>query len=261
MKKFLLLVLCPIFLMINVTTSFAAEFKWPNGEKAAISLSYDDALNSQLDNAVPTLNTYNIKVSFYLMLASEALSPRLDEWRALATQGHELGNHTIYHPCSASRPNRDWVQPHADMDKRTVEHMQAEIAVANAFLKALDGKTERTYTPPCGDLNTKDGNYIPAVRSTFVAIKGDDANLPSGFSSYILPNGQSGKELISLVENAAKNGGLVNVIFHGIGGDHLSVSTEAHGELIKYLAENRKTYWTDSYINIMKYVDKAMVRN
>ena len=261
MKNFHARFVYPLLVILIALPCDAAELHWPDGQKAAISLSYDDALNSQLDNAVPALNKHGIKASFYLMLASDALSPRLDEWRALAGQGHELGNHTIYHPCSASRPNRDWVRPHADMDKRTIEHMQAEIALANTFLKALDGKTERTFTPPCGDLMTADGNYIPAVRSTFVAIKGDDANLPSGFSSYILPNGQSGKELISLVENAAKNGGLVNVIFHGIGGDHLSVSTEAHGELIKYLAENRKTYWTDSYINIMKYVDKAMVRN
>lgn len=65
--------------------------------------------------------------------------------------------------------------------------------------------------------------------------------------------------MIALVENAAKNGGVVNVIFHGVGGDHLSVSTEAHEQLIKYLAGNRDRYWTDSYINIMKYVDKAMI--
>lgn len=261
MKNILLFVACLTLPMLNVAASSAAEFKWPNGEKAAISLSYDDALNSQLDNAVPTLNKYNIKASFYLMLASDALSPRLDEWRALATQGHELGNHTIYHPCSASLPERSWVKPYADMDKRTIEHMQAEIAVANAFLKALDGKTERTFTPPCGDVNTKDGNYLPAVQEQFIAIKGAEKNLPAGFSKGILPDGQTGKELIAFVKSATKNGELVNVIFHGIGGDHLSVSTEAHSELVKYLAENRDIYWTDSYINIMKYVDKKMAGN
>lgn len=190
MKKVLLLALCPTLLLLHITPGFAAEIKWPNGAKAAISLSYDDALHSQLDNAVPTLNKYGIKASFYLMLASDALAPRLDEWRALAAQGHELGNHTIYHPCSASAPGREWVKPHADMDKRTIEHMQEEVKVANAFLKVLDGKTERTFTPPCGDRNTKGGNYIPAVREYFVAIKGDDEKLPAGFAAYVLPNGK-----------------------------------------------------------------------
>ena len=47
---------------------------------------------------------------------------------------------------------------------------------------------------------------------------------------------------------------MVNFTFHGIGGDHLSVSKEAHDELLKYLAENRGIYWTDTFINIMKYV-------
>ncbi|MDC2888223.1 hypothetical protein [Psychrosphaera algicola] len=43
-------------------------------------------------------------------------------------------------------------------------------------------------------------------------------------------------------------------IFHGIGGDHLSVSTEAHRQLVAYLASHKEQYWTDSYINIMSYV-------
>ena len=33
----------------------AQEFSWPEGRKAAVSLSYDDALDSQLDNAIPAL--------------------------------------------------------------------------------------------------------------------------------------------------------------------------------------------------------------
>ena len=28
-------------------------FKWPHGEKAAVSLAYDDAIDSQLDKAMP----------------------------------------------------------------------------------------------------------------------------------------------------------------------------------------------------------------
>jgi len=32
-----------------------ARFAWPHGEKAAVSLAYDDAIDSHLDNAIPAL--------------------------------------------------------------------------------------------------------------------------------------------------------------------------------------------------------------
>lgn len=238
----------------------ADDFRWPEGQRAAVSLSYDDALNSQLDHAVPALDKHGIKGSFYLLLASPVVNDRLNEWRKVAEAGHELGNHTLFHPCSASAPHRSWVRPHNDMDKRTVEQMQQEVLTANAFLKAIDGRTERTLTPPCIETKTSDGDYLPLVRDQFVAIKGSEQNLPAGFTSYLLPDGQSGKDLIAFVKDAAKRGGMANIIFHGVGGDHLAVSSKAHEELLAFLAKNRDVYWTDTYLNIMKHVNAANPR-
>ena len=243
-----------LFFAVLAGAAYADSIAWPNGARAAVSLSYDDTLNSQLDNAVPVLNKHGIKASFYLILSSPVLFDRIEEWRALASQGHELGNHTIYHPCSASLPERDWVRPHNDMDKRTVEHMRDEVRVANTFLRAIDGKSERTMTPPCGDVMTSDGNYIPHVKDLVVAIKGAEEGVPAGFASLAVPSNVTGKELIAMVQAAAARGGMANLIFHGIGGDHLSVSSEAHAELISYLAANRAMYWTGTYLEIMKHV-------
>ena len=244
-----------LFLALLAGAAHADGIAWPNGARAAISLSYDDTLNSQLDNAVPVLNKHGIKASFYLILSSPVLFERMQEWRALASQGHELGNHTIYHPCSGSLPDRDWVRPHTDMDKRTVEHMRDEVRVANTFLKAIDGKSERTLTLPCGDVMTRDGNYVPHVEDLLVAIKGAEG-LPADFASLAVPSDVTGKELIAMVQAAAARGGMANIIFHGVGGDHLQVATDAHAELIQYLANNRATYWTDTYLNVIKHVQE-----
>src|SRR5690606_20670926 len=134
-------------LSLAASSVMAEPFTWPNGEKMAVSLSYDDTLNSQLDNAIPTLDKYNIKGSFYLLLSTPVITERLDEWRAATAAGHELGNHTVYHGCSKSRPGMEWVKPYNDTDKRTKAQMRDEILVANAFLHSIDGKTERTFTP------------------------------------------------------------------------------------------------------------------
>ena len=142
MKKNATLLCILGFLLTAQYASAASEqhFQWPKKIKAAVSLSYDDALDSQLDNAIPTLNKYGLKGSFYLELSNTPIVKRLPEWRAAAKRGHELANHTLFHQCSGSLPGRDWVKPEDDLDKTTVAQMKNQIMLANAMLYAIDGK-------------------------------------------------------------------------------------------------------------------------
>lgn len=237
------------------------SFKWPGGAKAAVSLAYDDALNSHLDNAIPALDKYGLKGSFYVYPASGVLFNRVDEWRSAAKNGHELGNHSLFHECDGSLPNREWQKPYHDLSKKSVEQVREQILLVNGFLKTVDGKTERTYTAPCGDLMAAGENYIDAIKGDFVAAKTVFGGITPDMSKLDYyrvgvdgPVGSTGEQLIATVKRAAAQGTMANLTFHGIGGDHLSVSKEAHEELLKYLADNKDIYWTDSFINIMKYV-------
>ncbi|WP_111643170.1 polysaccharide deacetylase family protein [Marinimicrobium alkaliphilum] len=243
--------------LLLVAGANASDFRWPNNVEAAVSLSYDDTLDSQLDNAIPALDRYGLKGSFYLIMDTPVLTERLDEWRAAAANGHELGNHTLFHPCSRSEPGRDWVDPDNDLDQRSVQQMRKEVEVASAFLYAIDGETERTFTPPCTDQQAADGNYVEAVQDLFIGIKSFPASYPrANFATYLVPENITGEELITFVERAADEYALVNIIFHGIGGDHLSVSTDAHDQLLQYLSVTDDIYWTDTYRNIMRYVNE-----
>lgn len=221
-----------------------------NNSKIAVSLSYDDALASQLDNALPALNKHNFKASFYLVPAANTVSSRLDEWRAVAQQGHELGNHSLFHPCSSSKAGREWVQPEQDLAYYTPQRAINEVLLANTFLTAIDGKTQRTFTPPCFDTKASGKDFIEPLKKHFVAIKGIDNN--NGRSVLWAPSGVTGAQLIEYVKNVADEVTLINLLFHGIGGDHLQVSSQAHEEFLAYLAANTETYYVDSYINIMK---------
>jgi peptidoglycan/xylan/chitin deacetylase (PgdA/CDA1 family) len=237
-------------------------FRWPGGARAAVSLAYDDALDSQLDNALPALDRHGIKGSFYLQLSSPVVAARMAEWRAAAQRGHELANHSLFHQCSGSAPDRNWVQPHRNLDTTTPEQMRDQILLGNTMLEAIDGKRERTFTAPCGDTLASNRPYLPELRAAFVAIKAGDG--PSVVASmdrldpYAVasagPVNASGKELIELVKRAGARGTMVAITFHGIGGDHLSVSAQAHEELVRFLAEHRREYWTDTFLNIMKHV-------
>jgi hypothetical protein len=41
--------------------------------------------------------------------------------------GHELGNHSLYHPCDGSLPGRSFVQADDDLSKYTVNRAVREI--------------------------------------------------------------------------------------------------------------------------------------
>ena len=222
--------------------------QWPENS-VAISLSYDDSLSSQLDKALPVLNRYGLKASFYVLPSSDLFRKRLDEWRVAAEAGHELGNHTLEHSCSGSKQNRDWVSVSNDLDTQTANALASEVRLANTLLHEVDGKTERTFTIPCGDMLAGGKNYVEIVSGEFVAVKGQ--GVASGFSSLHAPAGDSGKDLIAYVEQQASKVRLINILFHGIGADYLSVSSEAHDQLLEYLADNRDRYWVDTYLNIM----------
>jgi peptidoglycan/xylan/chitin deacetylase (PgdA/CDA1 family) len=250
-------------LLVLTQTALAADkpFPWPNGTQAAVSLAYDDAVNSQLDNAIPALNKYGLKGSFYLTLSSETVSKRMSEWRAAAAGGHELGNHTLFHQCSRRPPGREWVTPDNDLDQTSASQLAAQISVGNTMLHAIDGRSERTFTVPCGDLDAGGKPYLPGIESDFVAIKsGGGAVIPDMWAldpysvPVTVPADVTGKQLIEWVNAAAAQGTMINFTFHGIGGDHLSVSSAAHEELLAYLAAHRDIFWTDTFIDIMKHV-------
>lgn len=229
---------------------------WPGGAKAAVSLSYDDALNSQLDYAVKALAEHHLKATFYLTLNSDAYKTRQAEWQALAKAGHELGNHTIHHACRASLANREWVTKEQDLDQWPLAKINAEIRAANQQLQQLDGQTSRTFTPPCGDTQVLDGDYLASVTPLFSGIKvlGPPVTSMSELSGKQLPTWfpvePTLQQLIDYVEQAATHGTIASITFHGVGGDHLQVDTNIHQQFLAYLAKHPDRFWVDTYQNI-----------
>ncbi len=256
-----------LFLLLLSTITAASEanshLSWPNGAIAAVSLAYDDALDSQLDNAIPALEHYGFKASFYLTLSSPSFKKRISEWRSAALSGHELGNHTIHHACRGSLPNREWVNKNNDLDNKTVDDLIKEVKQANVILNQLDGENIRTFTVPCLDHLAGGQNYVEQVQDLFIGIKAKVGDVESTIQalqvksiSVIGPVNLTGEELIAYVKQAKDNGTMVNFTFHGIGGDYLSVSNEAHQQLLQFLADNKATYWVDTFRNISLHLSQ-----
>jgi peptidoglycan/xylan/chitin deacetylase (PgdA/CDA1 family) len=236
-------------------------FEWPGGAQAAVSLGYDDGLASQLDHVLPALNRRRLKASFYVPINGPTLPARQADWRAAAAAGHELGNHSLFHACSGRGPGREWVEPHRDLERILPAQVQEQVMAANTWLQSLDGRSRRTFTPPCLDLQASGQDYVSALKPQFVAFRAASGALvtePLRLDPYAVPvysvEGWSGEQLIALVERAAEQHALVAIVFHGVGAQHLSVTREAHDALLDHLARHRERFWTQSFVDVMTHV-------
>lgn len=257
MKRYLLIAILATVVFANAQTGTG---NW-NGKKCAVVLTYDDALNVHLDNVIPALDKYNLKGTFYVVGNSPNLANRLDEWRSAAKKGHELGNHTFNHPCDGAGPGREWVSPESDLSKYTVARAVTEIKATNAFLYAIDGKKERTFAYPCGDLKIGDTlfyNYVKAdfagargVVSEYTQIKDTDLTDITAFGH----SGSTAQQMIAQIEEAERQGTFIVLLFHGVGGEHgLNVEEEEHRKLLEYLKKREKDIWVATMVDVAKYI-------
>ncbi|MFC6999832.1 polysaccharide deacetylase family protein [Rufibacter roseus] len=231
-----------------------------NKKKAAVVLTYDDALNVHLDHVLPALDSLGLKGTFYLTAGAQAFRQRLPEWEKVANNKHELANHTLFHPCDGSLPGRSFVSEY-DLAKYSIRRLSDEIKMTNTVLQALDGKTERTFAYPCGDTKAGGESFVPMVKENFVAARGVQKEmLPRQATDVYMigchsGNGQNGEELIALVKEAIQNRRMIVFLFHGVGGEHsLNVSRKAHAELLGFLKKHEKEIWNPTFIEAAKYL-------
>jgi peptidoglycan/xylan/chitin deacetylase (PgdA/CDA1 family) len=250
------------FFVVGISTALAqTQFHWPKGKKSAVVLTYDDALTSQLTIAIPQLNKAKLKGTFFLM-GSMTLS-QFKQWKVASKKGHELGNHSLYHPCASTSFK---MPPQYYAENYSLHTMLREIAAMNLVLYGIDGKQSRTYAYPCtqtvaGTRDYKDTLKLSGLIS-YARGGGDKHAIVTDFQHvdpYLVPSwgfsdNPSGEQLISFVKEVEAVGGLGVMMFHGVGGDYLSVSAEAHQQLVTYLKDHHKEIWVMPFKDVMDYV-------
>ena len=250
-----------VWIVFQLDTAFAQELSNWNGKKCAVVLTYDDGLNVHLSNAIPALDSFGLKGTFYVSDYFGGLNAQIPGWRKAAANGHELGNHTVYHPCAGNLPGRSFVSADYDLSRYSIRRITDEIRSMNTMLKAIDGKSKRTFAYPCGDMKIADSFYLNGMKNEFVAARGVRGAMPSvqevdlyNINCFGI-NGQSGVELVQLVKQAIDKNRLLVFLFHGVGGEHsLNVSLEAHRELLAFLSQHKNEIWIAPMIEVSEYI-------
>lgn len=246
------------------------RFQWPDARACAVSLTYDDALPVHYEHVAHRLDEAGIKATFNVPISHHDLMRHPDRWRALAASGHELGNHTLFHPCRR-KPSWNWLEAHYDLCTYTRSRFHTELEIANFVLHLLDGRKDRTYGNTCCNTTIgPEGDEISMddiLRNLFVAARGpmNDRIAEPAVGVNLMQvghfggDGMSCEQLKAIVQRAQEVCGWVVLMFHGVGeGTHsLFVDKSQHGLFIRWLAENKEAVWTVPFLEAASHVKQA----
>lgn len=240
-----------------------SDFKWPQGKRAAVSLSFDDARLSQVDVGLPLFEAHGVKATFYVSPAS--VEKRLEGWKRAVKYGHEIGSHSFSHACTGNY-HLSYGIALEDFD---LPKMARDLDQANASIKRLLGVTAVTFAYPCGQKFVGRGvaarSYIPLVAERYLSGRGylDEApNDPKLFdpaqSMGIGADDLSATEMLALIDRAAKRGGWLIFVGHEIGKKGYQVTDTAALEAVfRYAKDPANGVWLDTVETVVRYVKKS----
>lgn len=238
---------------------------FPSPRVAGISLTYDDGAHELLDHAIPDLEDAGLRGTFFNQtgLSCPTWRSRRSEWAQASARGHELGNHTIRHPCS----NRhDWIAPDRCLEGYSQESIEAELIEASRDISECTGVVTRSFAYTCGEdfVGPDRVSYRGVVGRHFRVARGvaDRNTIASPTSidrlyvpSFGVPPETNAQTLIDYVEHAIGTGGWGVFCFHGIGGGHrLNVSRDAHQRLCEHIAKRSDVLWCDTFGNVAEHL-------
>jgi peptidoglycan-N-acetylglucosamine deacetylase len=186
-------------------------FRWPEGKKMALSLTFDDARLSQTEAGIPLLDKYGVRATFYVSPGNMLL--KSEAWKQAVLNGHEIGNHTVVHPCSG---NFSWSRNKA-LEDYTIEMMKQELDSANHFIMNITGVQPVSFGYPCGQSfvgrGTSTRSYVPLIAGMFESGRGYRNEFPNDPAfcdlaqlSGIELDGKSFDDILKLIENAGAKG-------------------------------------------------------
>ena len=226
----------------------------------ALSLSFDDARPSQVDTGLALLRKHGVKATFFL--EGNQIEERLEGWRQAVADGHEIGNHSMTHPCTG---NYEFSRGNA-LENYSLKMIEKQLDAVNTEINHLLGVKPRTFAYPCGQKFVGRGrhtkSYVPSIAKRFLVGRGyldESANDPA-FSDLAQAMGTAFDDMdfdqmLKVTEQAAKQGRWVIFVGHEIGERGYQVTdTRALEALCDYANDPANEIWLGTVGEIATYV-------
>jgi peptidoglycan/xylan/chitin deacetylase (PgdA/CDA1 family) len=187
---------------------------------------------------------------------------RLTEWKKAVSGGHDIGNHSLVHPCTG---NFTWSRDKA-LEDYSLEDMEMELESANALIIKILGISPVSFAYPCGQTFIGRGkltrSYVPLIAEKFETGRGwldEGPNDPAFCDMAQLMgmelDGKSFEQILTLIEEAKTRGQWLILAGHEMNDGGSQTSLLATIEAIcKYASDPDNGIWIDNVHNIAAYV-------
>lgn len=247
----------------GANASAKSAFHWPEGKQMALSLTFDDARTSQVEKGIPLLDRYGISGTFYV--SPGAMLESVEDWRAAVDSGHDIGNHTLVHPCSGNFP---WAREKA-LEDYTLEKMASELDSASRLIQSVLGIWPSAFAYTCGQtfvgrgVNTQ--SYVPLVAARFETGRNwmnEGPNDPVYCDLARLNgtelDGKSFSEALKLIEEARVQGAWLVFAGHEMNDKGTQTSLlPTIDSICRYALDPANGIWIDNVSNIGKYLQRT----
>ena len=165
--------------------------------KRICSVTFDDGHQEQWMNAVPILNKYKIKGTFYIAtLNVKDWIP----WREAAEEGHEIGSHTLFHP---------------KLTEISSERLRIELLDSKNNIEDEIGKECISFAYPYGIYNKKviqeAAKHYRSARSVLNGINKLPVKANRRYELRII---RGKKNIATIAKNTQNRSGLYIILFH-----------------------------------------------
>jgi peptidoglycan/xylan/chitin deacetylase (PgdA/CDA1 family) len=240
----------------------SSPLTWPEGKQLAVSLTFDDARTSQVDVGTALLDQFGVKATFYVVPSSVKL--RLEGWKRAVANGHEIGNHSLLHPCTG---NFSWSRQKA-LEDYTLQKIQHELTKANDSIQYLLGVKPTSFAYPCGQtfvgrgVNTK--SYVPVVAKVFRTGRGwlDEGSNDPGFCDFaqltgMEMDGKNFDQVLILIDQAKEAGNWLVLAGHEMGDSgQQTTRLSMLKQLLEYATNSANGIWIAPVETVASYIMK-----
>jgi peptidoglycan/xylan/chitin deacetylase (PgdA/CDA1 family) len=231
---------------------------WLNGKKAALSLTFDDAINGQFTVAVPMLNKYGFRSTFFII--SNLVQPQLKSWQPVtdaADSGHEIANHTLAHPHLHSLGADSIAYQFTACNQNIAEHIPLQTSFTLAY--------------PYGDggNNTDSEQVVRNIASQYFTGARATRNNKLPYNTYHFANSTDDYYKVNsdmIADSVSQSlfpahldetitaGGWYVPTYHGIENGWIIVKKEAFAQQLTEVNKRKNDLWIAPFGEVIKYI-------
>ena len=230
---------------------------WYNNKKAAVSLTLDDGIAGQYKVALPLLNQYGYKATFFVTV--KIINDQKISWdlvRQAANDGHEIANHALTHPHFINIPLDTIAYESIRSNKLLDEYVPSQKVITHAYPFGEGGgdtekdrgirKTVSHYF--IGARATKNKPY-PYNKYDFAADNDDYYNVNSQMITDSASFVNFGKDL----DETIAIGGWYSPTYHGVADGWIITPEGVFKKHLNELDKRKADLWVAPFKNVIQY--------